>query len=151
MCLCSIENFLGVLGKKWSLLIINEIKRSKKIRYSKLNSKLEGISPSILTSMLRQLEQMDIIERKIFNEIPPKVEYSLSKKGKEFQKLLEPLVEWTKNYDNIHCKCNLEQNSNLILKLKEKSIKKLIEASVCACGCCMIHLFTQSLPLIGTF
>ena len=132
-------------------MIINEIERSKKIRYNNLQSKLEGISPSILTSMLRQLEQMDIIERKVFNEIPPKVEYSLSKKGKEFQKLLEPLAKWAKNYDNIHCKCNLEQNFNPIPKFKQKYIKKLIEACVCACGCCMIHMLTQSLPLIGTF
>ncbi len=127
MCLCSIERFLEIFGKRWSLLIITEIKRSKKIRYNKLQSKLEGIGPSTLTSMLRQLEQMDIIERKVFNEIPPKVEYSLSKKGKEFQKLLEPLAKWAKNYDDIHCKCNLEQNFNPIVKLKEKSIKKLIE------------------------
>ena len=149
MCLCSIENILEILGKKWSLVIINEIGRSKKIRYNKLNSKLGGISPSILTSMLRQLEQFDIIERKAFNEIPPKVEYSLSKKGTEFQKLLEPLTEWTRNYDSIHCKCNLEQNSNPILKLKEKSIRKLIEASMCICTC-MAMMTAQSLLIIGT-
>ena len=119
-------------------MIINEIGRSKKIRYNKLQSKLEGISPSILTSMLRQLEQMDIIERKVFNEIPPKVEYSLSKKGKEFQKLLEPLNEWAKNYDSIHCKCNTEQNLNQIPKIKKQYMKKLIEASMCACTCMAI-------------
>ena len=92
---------MELLGKKWALLVINEIKRSKKIRYTNLDSKLEGISPSTLTSMLRQLEQMDLIERKAFDEIPPKVEYSLSKKGIEFQKLLEPLDKWAKNYDNL--------------------------------------------------
>jgi len=141
---------LEVLGKKWSLMIINEIERSKKIRYNKLNSQLGGISPSTLTSMLRQLEQIDILERKVFNEIPPKVEYSLSKKGKEFQKLLEPLAKWSKNYDNIYCKCNLEQNSNPIKKIKEKSIIKLIEASMCACTC-MAMMTAQSLLIIGNF
>lgn len=149
MCLCSIENILEILGKKWSLMVINEIKKSKKIRYSALESKIEGISPSTLTSMLRQLEQIDIIERKAFDEIPPRVEYSLSKKGKEFQKLLEPLNVWAKNYDNIYCKCSSEENFNPILKIKKQYMKKLIEASMCACTC-MAMMAAKSFFIIQT-
>ena len=87
-------------------MIIDKISRYKSLRYNDLQSELEGISPSALTSSLRTLENIDLLERKAFDENPPRVEYSLSKKGKEFQKSIEPLIEWAKNYDSLHCKCN---------------------------------------------
>lgn len=109
MCLCSLEFVLEAIGRKWALLIIDEIDKHKKLRYSDLQSKLRGISPSPLSAMLRKLENLGLIERKAFNEIPPRVEYSLSKKGKEFQELIKPLIDWAIKNDrnNIHCKCSI--------------------------------------------
>ena len=139
MCLCSLEFILETIGKKWVLLIINEIGSHKKLRYNDLKSKFGEISPSTLSSSLRILENIDLLKRKTFEEIPPRVEYSLSKEGKEFQELLEPLIEWAKNYDSLHCKCNQnEQSSHHIGETSQKSLNRIVEASLCACTCLAI-------------
>jgi len=56
--------------------------------------KLEGISPKSLTDRLRELERMDLVERTVFAEIPPRVEYSLTRDGSELRRVLMPLMEW---------------------------------------------------------
>ncbi len=116
MCLFSLDRFLNTIVKKWGLLILNEIGNHKKIRFSELNSELKGISPSTLSSMLKILEENGLIERKLFNEIPPRVEYSLSKHGQEFREALRPLIKWTSNLrsDNIaHCSCSLVKHGTM--------------------------------------
>jgi DNA-binding HxlR family transcriptional regulator len=136
MCLCSLEYILETLGKKWAILIIDKIAKHKKLRFNDLQSMLEGISPSTLAAILKKLESSDLIQRKAYDEIPPKVEYSLSKNGNEFRKLIEPLIEWSQNYDSLHCKCNTNnQNYNDITKTSNEKLNRLIEASVCACMC----------------
>jgi len=137
-CLCSLEHVLDTIGRKWALMIIDEIGRNEKRRFNDLQSTLDGVSPSTLATMLRKLEKIDLVERKAFNEIPPRVEYSLSKNGKDFQKLLEPLNDWaTKNERNDdNCKCNqIKQDHLHIDKTPKENLKRLIEASLCACYC----------------
>lgn len=127
MCLCSLEFVLETIARKWSLLIIDEIDKHKKLRYNDLQSELRGISPSTLSAMLRKLEDLSLIERKAFNEIPPRVEYSLSKKGKEFQELIRPLIDWAIKNDgnNIHCKCSLiKQDSHNIAETSNENLNR---------------------------
>lgn len=131
MCLCSIELILETIGKKWSMAVIDEIAQHKKIRYNDLQSKLPGISPSMLASVLKNLESIELVNRKSYNEIPPKVEYSLTKKGKEFRQLVTPLIEWASKNGST---CDHE-TVNKIVELKNKSLNKLIEAAMCACMC----------------
>jgi len=134
MCLCALENLFGVIGKKWYLVILEEIEKNKKIRFRDLYSKFEGISPSILTSSLKNLEKNGIIQRKLYQEIPLRVEYSLSEKGEELRKVLTPLIEWSQmNFkDENICRCNKVEKLDSSLE-SDRKFKKVIEASMCTC------------------
>jgi len=109
ICLCPLDGVIDTIGKKWGLLIINEIGNHNILRFNELLQELKGISPSTLTSMLRDLEKEDLIERKIFREIPPRVEYSLSRRGKELREAIIPLIKWATKKGNfsVHCSCSL--------------------------------------------
>ena len=65
-----------------------------KARYSRIEEELKGIRPKTLTSVLRELEKAEIIKRKVFPEVPPRVEYSLTKDGYELRKVVIPLLKW---------------------------------------------------------
>ena len=71
VCLCPLDGIIETIGKKWTLLLVNEIGNHGSLRYNDLLEELEGISPSTLASMLKELQKEDIISREAFNEIPP--------------------------------------------------------------------------------
>jgi DNA-binding HxlR family transcriptional regulator len=109
ICLCPLDGVIDTIGKKWGLLIINEIGNHKKLRYNELMLELKGISPSTLASMLKDLEKEDLIQKEVFREIPPRVEYSLSTRGKELREAIIPLIKWATKKGNysVHCSCSL--------------------------------------------
>ncbi|MEM3007521.1 MAG: helix-turn-helix domain-containing protein [Candidatus Nitrosotenuis sp.] len=113
ICLCPLDGVIDTIGKKWGLLIINEIGNHGKLRYNELMSELKGISPSSLASMLKELEKEKLIEKEIFREIPPRVEYSLSVRGKELREAIIPLIRWATKKGNytMHCSCSLLKKS----------------------------------------
>lgn len=92
---CPIEETLKIVGRKWTLLIIRDLFRGKK-RFSDFQRSLSGISPKTLSQELKKLEQDGIITRKIFPERPPRVEYYLTRMGKE----LKPIVESIEVFGN---------------------------------------------------
>lgn len=94
ICLCSIEGIMGILSKKWALLIISAIGNNQKLRYSELEKKLGEISPKTLADRLKELENTNLIKRETFAEIPPRVEYSLTKEGIELRNAIMPLMKW---------------------------------------------------------
>ncbi len=71
VCLCPLDGIIEKIGKKWTLLLVNEIENHGSLRYNDLLEELKGISPSTLASMLKELQEEDIISREPFNEIPP--------------------------------------------------------------------------------
>lgn len=109
VCLCPLDGVIDTIGKKWGLLIINEIGNHGKLRYNKLLSELKGISPSTLASMLKEMEKEKLVEKEIFREIPPRVEYSLSTRGIELREAIIPLLKWATKKGNytVHCTCTL--------------------------------------------
>lgn len=109
ICLCPLDGVIDTIGKKWGLLIINEIGNHGKLRYNELMSELSGISPSTLASILKDLEKEDLIKKELFKEIPPRVEYSLSARGKELREAIIPLIKWATKKGNytVHCSCSL--------------------------------------------
>ncbi|MGI0003206.1 MAG: winged helix-turn-helix transcriptional regulator, partial [Nitrosopumilaceae archaeon] len=109
LCLCPLDGIIDIIGKKWSLLVINEIGNHGKLRYNELMSELKGISPSTLAALLKDFEKEKLISKETFNEIPPRVEYSLTKRGKELRKAIIPLLKWATKKGNftIHCSCTL--------------------------------------------
>lgn len=90
---------LDLIGGKWKLRIIYHLAGGTK-RFGELRRLLEGITESTLTRQLRELEEARIIERKIYPEVPPKVEYYLSEYGKELRLVLAGLCKWSKKYAN---------------------------------------------------
>jgi DNA-binding HxlR family transcriptional regulator len=94
---CPVTATMGIIGGKWKILIIfliyNEINR-----FGKMSMVLKDISKQMLTTQLRELEHDGIIERKIYPEIPPRVEYFLTAKGKS----LLPVIDMMKDWGNEH-------------------------------------------------
>jgi DNA-binding HxlR family transcriptional regulator len=90
---CPVERTVNVIGGKWTLLILRDLFDGTK-RFGELRASLTGISPKTLTEKLRALEQDGIIERKIYPEVPPRVEYSLTKRGQTLETIIEAMREW---------------------------------------------------------
>lgn len=109
ICLCPLDGVIDTIGKKWGLLIINELGNHGHLRFNQLMQELKGISPSTLTSMLKVIERDKLIHKEVFREIPPRVEYSLSTRGKELREVILPFLKWTTKKGNytVHCECSL--------------------------------------------
>jgi DNA-binding HxlR family transcriptional regulator len=94
VCLCPLEGVITIIGKKWTLQIIGLIGNHSCLRYSELQEKLSGISPTVLAERLKRLEDEQLISRQAFAEIPPRVEYSLTHEGTELREMIVPLLNW---------------------------------------------------------
>jgi DNA-binding HxlR family transcriptional regulator len=88
-----IENTLQVIGSKWTVLIIRELMDGTR-RFGELARALTGISPRTLSMRLGDMEGHGIIERKVFPEVPPRVEYKLSPLGKTLEPVLKTMSNW---------------------------------------------------------
>jgi len=109
-CFCPLECFMGVISKKWAVLIINAIGVYGRLRFNRIMEHLYGISPRTLSDRLKELQAEGLIEREFFAEIPPRVEYSLTKDGVELRESIIPLLEWVVRRDVAHgrtvdCEC----------------------------------------------
>lgn len=90
---CPVERTVNVIGGKWTLLILRDLFEGTR-RFGELRSSLSGISPKTLTEKLRELEQAGIVKRKIYPEVPPRVEYSLTKRGQNLEKIFNAMRDW---------------------------------------------------------
>jgi DNA-binding HxlR family transcriptional regulator len=89
---CPIQFVVDVLGNKWSILVLKELFDGDR-RTHELLAALPGISTKTLTQRLRDMEAQGLVERRIYPEIPPRVEYSLTPKGRQIQPVLAALHE----------------------------------------------------------
>ncbi len=90
---CPVCRTAEIISGKWTLLIIRDLADSS-LRFCQLERSLEGISPRTLSLRLRALEEQDIVERRTYPEVPPRVEYALTDKGRA----LVPLIEDMRSY-----------------------------------------------------
>lgn len=95
---CPVTATMKVLGGKWKLILINAIYFTSPARFGELKRSVVGITQSMLTSQLRELEEDGIIARKIYAEIPPKVEYTLTEFGLSLSPIIQSMAEWGKEY-----------------------------------------------------
>ncbi|MBI2449057.1 helix-turn-helix transcriptional regulator [Candidatus Pacearchaeota archaeon] len=93
-CPRPLESVSDFLSKKWAISIIITIGNFGKLRFNNIIARLENATPKILTERLKELGKNGIIQRRYYNEIPPKVEYSLTKVGKDLMNSLRPLINW---------------------------------------------------------
>lgn len=96
---CNVELTLDIIGGKWKPLIIHHIGISKIIRYGELKRKIPNINERVLSRQLRELEEHKLINRKVYDTVPPKVEYSLTEIGESLSPILYNLGEWGKDYN----------------------------------------------------
>ena len=90
---CPVEKTLSIIGKKWAVLIIRDLLSGKK-RFGQLLTSLIGISPRTLSARLNDLEKNGVLKKKVFPEIPLRVEYSLTKRGKDLHFILDQMNKW---------------------------------------------------------
>jgi DNA-binding HxlR family transcriptional regulator len=90
---CPIERTLGVIGGVWKVLIIRELLPGTK-RYSDLHRAIGGVTHKMLTQQLRELERDGVVRRKVYSQVPPKVEYSLTSGGLELTPILKAMHSW---------------------------------------------------------
>lgn len=88
-----VEATLEVIGGKWKPIILCHLGNGK-IRTGELKRKIPTITQKMLTQQLRELEQDNIVQRKVYNQVPPKVEYSLTEEGKSLREILVAMSVW---------------------------------------------------------
>jgi len=94
---CGIGPAFDAIGGKWKAVILWEL-RDGAVRFGELKRMVEGISEKMLIQQLRELEQDKLLVRKMFHEVPPRVEYSLTKWGVSLNKALTDLADWGEGY-----------------------------------------------------
>ncbi len=98
---CPIRNVVSRFSGKWSMLVLCVLAENEMTRFNALGKAIPDISPKVLSDTLKSLESDGLINRKIYAEIPPKVEYSLTELGKSLMPHLTGLISWAlDNYDN---------------------------------------------------
>jgi len=90
----AINNIWEVLGKKWALLILKNLHAKEAIRFNELKRTLGEISSTVLAARLLEMEREGLISKKIYLEIPPRVEYRLTTRARELGSILKDLGEW---------------------------------------------------------
>lgn len=95
---CSIGFTMTVIGSKWRAIILWHITKHPFIRYGRLKKSIPNISHKILSQELKALEADGLVQRTAYAEIPPRVEYSLTERGKSLEKVLTELCLWGRKY-----------------------------------------------------
>ena len=94
---CPVEITMGLIGEKWKVLIIRDLLTGKK-RFGELKKSVTGITQKVLTNNLRQMEASGLVKRKVYAEVPPRVEYSLTETGLSLKPILDSMVTWGNAY-----------------------------------------------------
>ncbi|MBI5159385.1 helix-turn-helix transcriptional regulator [Candidatus Micrarchaeota archaeon] len=96
---CPIIETIEVLAKKWTLMLLHQLSLNKRLRFNELQASMDSISPRTLSERLDELEKEGLVIRKAYAEIPPRVEYSLSEKGRDLiQGCFSPIEKWAKKW-----------------------------------------------------
>lgn len=90
---CPVARTAGIIGGKWTLLIFRDLADGCK-RFNELERSLTGISPKTLSERLRKLQELGMVERQAYAEVPPRVEYTLTTKGQAFLPIIEGMREY---------------------------------------------------------
>ena len=95
--ICPVRNVVARFGNKWALLVILVLSENEPIRYNELGRKIPDISSRVLSNTLRILEADGLVNRRFYQEVPPRVEYSLTETGRSLVPIIIKLTEWAQN------------------------------------------------------
>jgi len=94
---CPVETALMMMGDRWKVLIVRNLLTGTK-RFGELKKGLDGISQKVLTDHLRIMEENGLINRKVYAEVPPKVEYSLTPLGQSLKPIHDAMCKWGEQF-----------------------------------------------------
>jgi DNA-binding HxlR family transcriptional regulator len=94
---CPVETALTLMGDRWKVLIVRDLLTGTK-RFGELKKSLDGISQKVLTQHLRIMEENGLVNREVFAEVPPRVEYSLTELGCSLQPIHDAMWQWGEEY-----------------------------------------------------
>jgi len=100
---CPVKCALEIIGGKWKLRILAQLIRKEAVRFNELKREISGITNTMLSSSLHELENDQLIIRKQYNEMPVRVEYSLTDMGQSLLPILYELTVWWNNYGQVGC------------------------------------------------
>ena len=98
---CPVEITLKFIGDKWKILILRDLLTGTK-RFGELKKSVGNITQKVLTSNLRAMEENGLLTRKVYPEVPPRVEYTLNETGYILKPILDSMFEWGENYKSIN-------------------------------------------------
>lgn len=98
MTCCPVDNTFKIIGKKFTLHILRNMELLNQNRFNQLLESIEGINPKTLSVRLREMEKNGLIERKIFPDTPPRVEYSVTEKGLALKPIILSMAEFSMKY-----------------------------------------------------
>ncbi|MGN1086448.1 MAG: winged helix-turn-helix transcriptional regulator [Porcipelethomonas sp.] len=94
---CPVETTLMLIGDKWKVLILRDLRNGTK-RFGELKKSVTGISQKVLTANLRNMEENGLLTREVFPEVPPRVEYTLTELGHSMEPILDAMDKWGTEY-----------------------------------------------------
>ncbi len=94
---CPVETTLTLIGDKWKVLILRDLMNGTK-RFGELRKSIGQVSQKVLTAQLRAMEQSGLLSRKVYAEVPPRVEYTLTATGYSLKPILDAMWDWGLHY-----------------------------------------------------
>ena len=94
---CPVETTLTLIGDKWKVLILRDLLPGRK-RFGELKKSIGNVSQKVLTAQLRDMESNGLVSRKVYPEVPPRVEYSLTELGLSLSPILDAMQNWGEEY-----------------------------------------------------
>ena len=94
---CPVETTLMLIGDKWKVLILRDLMDGTK-RFGELKKSIGHVTQKVLTAQLRDMEAKGLLTRKVYAEVPPRVEYTLTETGYSLKPILDSMVDWGTNY-----------------------------------------------------
>lgn len=94
---CPVETTLTLIGDKWKVLILRDLLPGTK-RFGELKRSIGSVSQKVLTAQLRDMEESGLVNRKVYPEVPPRVEYSLTELGQSLKPILDSMWNWGEGY-----------------------------------------------------
>ena len=106
---CGVFNIADLVGKKWTIVVLQEIEHNGDKGFNKIIGRMKKISPKLLAQRLRELEEDGIIEKKVITDrMPVRTVYKLTKKGKDLEEVIETMRKFNFNYSNQKSLCKHE-------------------------------------------
>ncbi|MEY8257256.1 helix-turn-helix domain-containing protein [Erysipelotrichaceae bacterium 66-17] len=96
---CPVETTLMLIGNKWKVLILRDLMEGTR-RFGQLKKSVGNVNQKVLTAQLRSMEQDELLTRKVYAQVPPRVEYTLTERGRSLKPILDAMQHWGEEYQS---------------------------------------------------